>query len=127
MGSTKYSPSRIVRQVAVLLSIGILSVVAGQRVEAHGVAAHHGTKAVMISSYAFHSPVVTVKQGTTVVWTNKDDAVHTVSFTAGHGAPHDSRDLQHGSTFRHRFTTPGVFHYHCAYHPFMRGTVKVIH
>ncbi len=125
MGFTRHAASRIVRQVVLLLVAGVVSVVAGQRVEAHGVAAHHATKAVTISSYAFHSPVVTVKRGTTVIWTNKDDAIHTVSFTAVHGAPHDSSDLQRGSTFRHRFTTLGEFHYHCAYHPYMHGTVKV--
>lgn len=126
MDSTSRSASRILR-LGALLTAGVVSVVAGRRVEAHEVAARHATKSVTISSYAFRSPVVTVKRGTTVVWTNQDDAIHTVSFATVHGAPHDSSDLAHGSTFRHRFTALGVFHYHCAYHPFMHGTVKVTH
>jgi len=127
MGSISRSAHRTVGQVVLLLVAGLMSVIAGQRVEARGVAVHRATKVVTVSSYAYHSPVVTVKQGTTVIWTNKDDAIHTISFTAVHGAPHDSGDLRRGSTFRHRFTALGVFHYHCAYHPFMHGIVKVTH
>jgi plastocyanin len=58
----------------------------------------------------------------TVIWTNYDDATHTV--TANDGS-FDSKDLKAGQTFSYSFTVPGTFNYHCIYHSWMTGQVIV--
>ena len=58
----------------------------------------------------------------TVVWTNNDGSPHTV--TANNGA-FESGNLAPGQTFSFTFTAPGVYQYHCTYHPWMVGAVTV--
>ena len=77
---------------------------------------------VSIDNYAFKAPSITVAPGTAVVWKNQDDDPHTV--TADDGA-FDSKGLGQGDTFRHVFTKPGKYPYHCSAHPYMKGTVIV--
>jgi plastocyanin len=77
---------------------------------------------VSIDNYAFKAPSVTIAPGTAVVWKNQDDDPHTV--TADDGA-FDSKGLGQGDTFRHVFTKPGKYPYHCSAHPYMKGTVIV--
>jgi plastocyanin len=77
---------------------------------------------VSIKDMKFSPATLTVKPGTTVTWTNKDDHDHTVvasdeSFKSG--------NLGHGETFEHKFDKKGKFKYACSYHPRMKGTVVV--
>jgi plastocyanin len=77
---------------------------------------------VSIKDMKFSPATITVKPGTTVTWTNKDDHDHTVvasdeSFKSG--------NLSHGETFEHKFEKKGKFKYACSYHPRMKGTVVV--
>lgn len=76
-----------------------------------------------IIDFAFSQPNLTVKVGTTVVWTNKDQDIHTV--TSDTGVVLDSAHLSLNQTYSMTFTTPGTYNYHCAVHPFMTGTVTV--
>jgi plastocyanin len=55
-----------------------------------------------------------------VRWTNNDSAAHTS--TADDGA-WSSGSIAAGGTFTATFPTAGTFHYHCAIHPGMIGTV----
>ena len=81
-----------------------------------------GTVAASIVDFVFAPANLTVPQGSTVRWTNADSAAHTVTEDGGaFGSP----TLGDGDTFRHTFTTPGTFAYHCAIHPSMTGTVTV--
>lgn len=70
--------------------------------------------AVQISAvnFTFGDPV-TVKVGTTITWTNLDDAPHTV--TADDNS-FDSGVFQKGQTFSLTFSKAGVFSYYCAIH-----------
>jgi len=77
---------------------------------------------VAIDNYAFKAPSVTITPGTAVVWKNADDDPHTV--TADDGS-FDSKGLGQGDTFRHVFTKPGKYPYHCSAHPYMKGVVIV--
>jgi plastocyanin len=77
---------------------------------------------VVIDGYAFKAPKVTIATGTAVVWKNNDDDPHTV--TADDGS-FDSKGLGQGDTFRHVFTKPGTYPYHCSAHPYMKGVVVV--
>jgi plastocyanin len=36
-----------------------------------------------------------------------------------------SQTLGQGGTYSFTFTTPGTYSYHCAIHPFMKGTIIV--
>ncbi|MBV8994925.1 MAG: cupredoxin domain-containing protein [Pseudonocardiales bacterium] len=80
------------------------------------------TTAVAIQTFAFSPAIVTVKVGTTVTWTNRDQDAHTA--TAMSGAFH-SPTLNTGQSYQYTFTTPGRFEYLCTIHPFMTATVVV--
>jgi plastocyanin len=80
------------------------------------------TDHVAIQGFAFGPATVTVKPGTTVTWAQQDEDQHTVT---ADDASFASTPLITGATFTHTFTTPGTYHYHCAIHPFMHGTVVV--
>jgi amicyanin len=77
---------------------------------------------VTIQNFAFSPATVTIKAGTTVTWTNRDQDPHTVSATSG--AFH-SPTLSTGQSYQYTFTTPGRFDYLCTIHPFMTATVVV--
>ena len=65
----------------------------------------------------------TVKQGSTVVWNNKDGTAHTV--TSDDGTSFDSKTLESGSTFSYVANAVGSFPYHCNFHSNMKGTLTV--
>ena len=77
---------------------------------------------VQIDQYAFLPQRITVKPGTTVTWTNEDDAPHTIASSA---KLFKSKALDTGDKFSFTFTTPGTFAYFCSLHPQMTGTVTV--
>ena len=81
------------------------------------------TVTIDISMFAYKPSTVTVAPGTTVGWTNEDTTEHTA--TADNGTTFDTGAIQHGQTKTFTFTTAGSYGYHCAFHPFMTGTVIV--
>jgi plastocyanin len=85
-------------------------------------AAPVATDHVAIQTFAFGPGTVTVRPGTTVTWTQQDEDQHTVT---ADDASFASSPLITGQTYTHTFTAPGTYHYHCAIHPFMHGTVTV--
>jgi len=83
----------------------------------------HAMVPVTIQNFAFSPKTLTVAPGTTVMWTNKDSAAHTV--TSDSGSTLASGDLSHGKSYAHTFTKAGTYTYHCAIHPYMKATVVV--
>jgi plastocyanin len=81
------------------------------------------TGSVAIQDFAFTPKTVTVKKGTTVTWTNKDSAEHTVTADSGDGPK--SGTLAQGQTYSFTFNNVGTFSYHCSFHSYMTGTVTV--
>ncbi len=77
------------------------------------------------SGFAFTPAMITIKVGTTVVWTNSTGAPHTSTSDAGSAVTWDSSFINSGQTFSFTFTQTGTFHYHCNVHPYMHGTVVV--
>jgi len=71
---------------------------------------------------AFVPGRIEIEAGTTVEWTNNDPLQHSV--TADNGS-FDSGLIGSGNTWRHTFTSPGTYAFHCTPHPFMKGTVVV--
>ena len=78
--------------------------------------------AVTIGNFTFKNPVVTVKPGTTVTWTNADDIPHTVVSNDG---VFKSRVLDTGDKFSFTFAKAGQFGYFCSLHPHMTGMIVV--
>ena len=77
---------------------------------------------VAIDNFTFRNPVVTVKPGTTITWTNGDDIPHTVVSKTG---AFKSKVLDTGEKFSFTFAKPGQFGYFCSLHPHMAGTIIV--
>lgn len=78
--------------------------------------------AVRIENFTFKDPVVTVKTGATVTWTNGDDIPHTVVAKDG---SFKSKVLDSGDRFSFTFAKAGQFGYFCSIHPHMTGTIVV--
>ena len=78
--------------------------------------------AVSITKFAFAPRDIVVAPGTTIVWTNRDEAPHTVT---GRDKTFGSKGLDTNDTFEFTFASEGDFPYICAVHPFMTGTVHV--
>jgi plastocyanin len=80
-----------------------------------------------IESFQFKPGQIEVKVGTNVVWTNNDDATHTVTS----GTPDQRNDLFNatlsgkGASFEFTFTKAGTFTYFCDRHQRMRGEITV--
>jgi plastocyanin len=83
--------------------------------------ANQPANAPFIDSYMFVPSRTTVKAGTRVTWTNRDQVKHTI--TATNAA--FSGFLAQGASASLTFNTPGTYEYFCAVHPGMRGTVVV--
>lgn len=82
------------------------------------------THTVTIRNFSFNPSDITVKNGTTVTWTNKDSVAHTVTETDNLNGP-DSGTVNPGSSYSFTFSKTGTYHYHCAIHTQMLGTVTV--
>ena len=78
--------------------------------------------AVAIDNFTFNPQRITVKAGSTVTWTNKDDIPHAV-VASGHAFR--SKVLDTDDSYSFTFTTPGIYEYFCSLHPHMTGTVVV--
>jgi len=79
----------------------------------------------------FFPKASSVSKGSTVLWSNEDTTLHTV--TSGNpetgltesGTEFDSIYMAAGKTFEHTFDKAGTFDYYCTLHPFMKGQVIV--
>jgi amicyanin len=81
------------------------------------------TSVVSIDNFTFTPPKLTVKAGTTVTWTNKDDIPHGIA--SANNAFAKSQALDTDESYSFTFTTPGAYAYFCYVHPHMTGTVVV--
>jgi plastocyanin len=81
------------------------------------------TVAVSIDNFTFTPQTLTVKAGTTVTWTNKDDIPHGIAATGN--AFRRSNALDTDDSYAFVFTTPGTYQYFCYIHPHMTGTIVV--
>ncbi len=94
---------------------------------------------VAIDTFAFAPRVVEAHVGDTVVWSNRDDILHTVTsgtrdYEPGNGGQVTATrkdgmfDLQldgRGATARFTLTEAGSFHYFCDRHPGMEADIRV--
>ena len=78
--------------------------------------------AVVIDNFVFNPERLTVKAGTTVIWTNRDDIPHTVVAKA---REFKSKVMDTDESYSFTFSTPGEYNYFCSLHPHMVGTIVV--
>jgi plastocyanin len=112
----------------VLPMFAVLAAVSGPRFAAADQSAAQPAPAatpfvIHMKNFAFVPDKVSIPVGTTVVWKNDDSVAHTAAATGKDGF--DSGNLDGGKSFSHTFKAAGTFHYVCAYHPDMRGTLTV--
>jgi plastocyanin len=81
------------------------------------------SQTVSMADLAYSPAQLEVPAGTTVTWTNDDEAPHTVTFDGD--AIADSDQLEPGADFSATFDKAGTYTYICAIHPDMKGTVTV--
>jgi len=82
-----------------------------------------------VPNYLFSPASITIKQGTTVKWINKDPSgSHTLTTNeiGGTGVPQDMAVLSPNGEWSYTFgIPPGTYHYYCREHPWMNGTITV--
>ena len=78
--------------------------------------------AVKIDNFSFSPATITVRAGTTVRWTNRDDIPHTV---VSDDKVFKSKALDTDEAFTYTFTKPGTYGYFCSIHPKMIAKVVV--
>jgi plastocyanin len=104
------------RRAVLLLALAPAARIAG--------AAGAEAAAVTIDNFTFNPAMLTVKPGTRVTWTNRDDIPHTVT-SAARPPAFRSHPLDTGDAFEMVFDHPGRFSYFCSLHPHMQGTIVV--
>ena len=83
-----------------------------------------GAGKISISNFMYGPAALSVKVGTTLVVTNEDGVEHTL--TSDTGGAFDSGTLAKGQVAHIRLSKIGTFAYHCSFHAFMCGVVKVV-
>ena len=82
-----------------------------------------GAATVVLAHDFMFAPVsLTVRAGSTVTWTNRDEEPHTVVSDTG---LFRSGAMDTNESFSYRFDKPGTYHYLCSIHPRMAGTIIV--
>jgi len=89
--------------------------------------------AATLANKAFSPDHVKIKVGNTVIWTNNDNNIHTVTSgianTPNVGEAFDSgltSLISPSKTYSHKFTNAGQFTYFCRLHPTMVGEIEVV-
>ena len=108
---------------AALIGAAVGSVLAGGVLLAQAQTPAAAAAAVGIDNFTFNPAALTVKAGTTVTWTNRDDIPHGLAAT--NNAFKRSQALDTDDSFSFTFTTPGTYQYFCYIHPHMTGTIVV--
>ncbi len=101
----------------VLAAVCMLGAAAGGRADTPA-----GAPQIVIQNFMFSPASLTVKSGSTVVWSNKDQEPHTVVSTDG---LFRSGALDTEESFSFKFEKSGTYHFACSIHPQMVGTIIV--
>ena len=110
--------------IALCCSLVLLADPGGAQPWAAGVAQGGEARDIAIHNYSFSPRTLTVPEGATVTWTNRDFDVHTV--VADDTPPtFKSAGLDTDDSFSFTFTSTGDYKYFCSLHPHMTGMIKV--
>jgi len=110
--------------VAVLIIAGILGATAPFNAGNTFDAAQQKAESpeVKIDNFSFGPAELTIPEGTTVTWVNRDDVPHTVVST---DKAFKSKVLDTDDKFSFKFDKAGTYPYFCSIHPKMTGKVVV--
>jgi plastocyanin len=89
---------------------------------AEAIAGGRDTLGTAVQDFRFQPDRLEIAAGTTIVWTNNGQVMHTV--TAADGS-FDSGPIEPGQRRGITFSRAGTFPFHCTPHPFMRGVIVV--
>lgn len=81
---------------------------------------------IAIENYAYSPKKITIKKGTQVTWTNKDNAKHDITPDNQTDEFKASRLLGKGESYSVTFNTVGTYTYYCSPHTYMKAEVVVI-
>ena len=87
-----------------------------------------GAGTQQIGQIYFDPEVIQIPVGTTVVWENTDNVMHTVTSgnsQEGANGSFDSDMIAAGDSFKFTFNAPGKEDYFCMVHPWMAGSVEI--
>ena len=110
------------RILAPILLLAAAIIIASPRLHANADQPPAPVADVKIDNFAFGPQFLTVKVGTTVTWTNRDDIPHTVVSSDG---VFKSKARDTDETFSYKFDKAGTYTYFCSLHPKMTGQVVV--
>src|SRR6266852_1561514 len=113
-----------IASVAAALVLGIGTLGTGQKSFVASAQEKTSATEVKIDNFSFGPASLTVKVGTTVTWTNRDDIPHTVVSTDDPQA-FKSKVLDTDEKFSFTFSKAGTYPYFCSIHPKMTGKVVV--
>jgi plastocyanin len=107
------------RKLLTVVSMAALSVIAASSASR---AAPPDAAQIVIKEFMFKPNSLTLKAGSTVTWVNMDDEPHSVVSDTG---LFRSGAVDTNETFSFKFEKPGTYHFTCAIHPRMVGTIVV--
>lgn len=84
------------------------------------------TNEVTYKGFAVVQKSIKIKKGTTVTWTNEDNAKHDVTPDTETADFKATELFGKGETAKITFNTVGKFSYYCSPHPYMKGTIEVV-
>ncbi|HEY3865611.1 MAG TPA: cupredoxin domain-containing protein [Solirubrobacteraceae bacterium] len=91
---------------------------------ATGAAPVAGDETIDISNFAYSPASVRVEVGTTITFKNEESVEHTATSNAN--GLFDTGTLEKGQSVRLKMNKVGTFSFHCSFHAFMHGTIKVV-
>lgn len=83
------------------------------------------TNQITYKGFSVIEKTIKVKKGTTVTWTNQDNAKHDVTPVTETDEFKTSELFGNGETYSVTFNTVGSYAYYCSPHPYMKGTIEV--
>jgi len=107
------------RLLAGMLALAGCVLAMGATIPAPAAAATH---TIVMEGVAFVPETLTVKQGDTIVWVNKDLFPHTAT---AQDRRFDSGEIAPDATWKYIATKKGKVPYVCALHPTMKGTLVI--
>ena len=111
-----------IRRTQLLRTAVGMVILAAMEVYIPSVAESSDTTKIVVKDFMFNPTPLTVKAGATVTWTNMDDEPHSVVSDTG---MFRSGGMDTNESFSFKFDKPGTYHFTCAIHPRMVGTIVV--
>jgi len=111
-----------IRRTQMLLTAVGMVAIGAMEVYVPSVAQTADPTQIVVKDFMFSPTPLTIKVGSIVTWTNKDDEPHTVVSDTG---VFKSGGMDTNESFSYKFDKPGTYHFTCSIHPRMVGTVIV--